>query len=352
VNEETPLWPGKGQPTREGTTYVQWGPDEPCDFAYTDGGVLQNQPLGIAKNLVDMAIQERLHDAKKLPAAELADKAVRESYQDADNRLYMFISPNAVKSSSVSLEADRISLGQMVPAILHTYLRQSTFHDWIMAERANQKVRLLDERAKELAAALNAGELKAGTLQAASAELNDLLLRGDVAGPLRRLQSQYAKLYNSVLAGSGEPAAKAFISALATLEAAARLSDTDKMKIVAVLADGKKELAGSGISSFVGFFSRKFREHDYLVGRVKAREYLQRKDVLNILSINLPAIQEYWKQKPLADPTKMLTVPLDWWTMLRPGIGWLLWLVLIRIWKPGIAIVVLIVAIVAAYHYL
>jgi hypothetical protein len=124
------------------------------------------------------------------------------------------------------------------------------------------------------------------------------------------------------------------------------------MKIVAVLADGKKELAGSGISSFVGFFSRKFREHDYLVGRVKAREYLQRKDVLNILSINLPAIQEYWKQKPLADPTKMLTVPLDWWTMLRPGIGWLLWLVLIRIWKPGIAIVVLIVAIVAAYHYL
>jgi predicted acylesterase/phospholipase RssA len=352
VNQETPLWPGKGRPTKEGTTYVQWGPDEPCDFAYTDGGVLQNQPLGIAKDLVNMAVQERLHRAQKLPAAELADKAVRESYQDADNRLYMFISPNAVKSSSVTLVADKISLGQMVPAILHTYLRQSTFHDWIMAERANQKVRLLDERAKELAAALNAGELKAGTLQAASAELNDLLLRGDVAGPLRRLQSQYAKLYNSVLAGSGEPAAKAFISALATLEAAARLSDTDKMKIVAVLADGKKELAGSGISSFVGFFSRKFREHDYLVGRVKAREYLQRKDVLNILSINLPAIQEYWKQKPLADPTKMLTVPLDWWTMLRPGIGWLLWLVLIRIWKPGIAIVVLIVAIVAAYHYL
>ena len=352
VNQETPLWPGKGRPTREGTTYVQWGPHEPCDFAYTDGGVLQNQPLGIAKDLVDMAVQERLQSGEKLPAAAGAERAIRETYQDADNRLYMFISPHAVKSSSVTLKADRISLGEMVPAIVQTYLRQSTFHDWIMAERANQKVRLLDERAKELAAALNAGALDAGRLQAASADLNDLLLRGNVTGPLSRLQNQYAKLYDSLIAGSGEPAAKAFVSALATLEAAARLSDTDKMKIVAVLADGKKELAGSGISSFVGFFSRKFREHDYLVGRVKARQYLQRQDVLNILNINLPALQEHWKAMPLADPIEMLTVPLGWWTMLRPGIGWLLWLVLIRVWKLGLAVVVLVVAIIAAYHYL
>ena len=51
VNRETPLYPGPIHATTEGMTYVQWGPNEPCAFAYADGGALQNQPLGIAKGL-------------------------------------------------------------------------------------------------------------------------------------------------------------------------------------------------------------------------------------------------------------------------------------------------------------
>jgi hypothetical protein len=189
VNEQTPLWPGKNQPTVEGTTYVQWGPKEPSDFAYSDGGVLQNQPLGIAKNLVDMAVQERVENAKQLPNADLLMQTL---HRDADDRLYVFISPNPVKSSSVALRAADISLSQMLPDIVRTYLRQATFHDWIMAERVNQKIRLLDERAKELAAALNAGVLDVDKLSAASGELNNLLLRGNRDEPLPRLTNQYS----------------------------------------------------------------------------------------------------------------------------------------------------------------
>ena len=55
------------------------------------------------------------------------------------------------------------------------------------------------------------------------------------------------------------------------------------MKIIAVIADEKKDLMGSGLAAFVGFFNRKFREHDYWMGRVKARKYLLRPDVTGIL---------------------------------------------------------------------
>jgi hypothetical protein len=77
----------------------------------------------------------------------------------------------------------------------------------------------------------------------------------------------------------GPDAAQSFVSALATLEAAAYLESRDKMKIVAVTADPQTELAGSGPSSFVGFFRESFREHDYWMGRVKTRDYLIRADV-------------------------------------------------------------------------
>ena len=41
-------------------------------FAYTDGGVLQNQPLGMAKNLVDL----------------------NHHHQHQENRFYLFVSPS------------------------------------------------------------------------------------------------------------------------------------------------------------------------------------------------------------------------------------------------------------------
>ena len=117
-----------------------------------------------------------------------------------------------------------------------------------------------------------------------------------------------------------EPLAEMFIRGIATLEAAAQLHDSDKMRIVAVLADGRKELAGSGLSAFVGFFSRKFREHDYLVGRVKARAYLQRTDVTKLLNLNTAVVKKLWDANPLGKPEAIVKVPLSLFGMC--GRGW------------------------------
>lgn len=88
------------------------------------------------------------------------------------------------------------------------------------------------------------------------------------------LWEQYGTEYTNVLHAKGPDAANAFVSAIATLEAAARLENRDKMKIVAVTADEKNELAGTGLAAFVGFFKKSFREHDYWMGRVRTRKYL------------------------------------------------------------------------------
>ena len=105
------------------------------------------------------------------------------------------------------------------------------------------------------------------------------------------------------------------------------------MKIVAVMADDRTELAGSGISAFVGFFSRKFREHDYWVGRVKTRKYLLRADVKRILGVTKWPMEDDWKANPLKNPTDIAKLPMPLWEALRPGLGWIGWIVWIRIWR-------------------
>jgi hypothetical protein len=288
----------------QGETYVDWiYRKSPAHFAHSDGGILQNQPLGIAKNLVDMAVanRERVNP--------------QDAYGDSANRLYIFVSPHAVKSSSDQLTASKITILDEVKHLLRVYKRQSTFHDWITAEALNQRVRVLDERAGQLADIIAQGLIDIQTLGKASADLNAMLMPNQEHDRVKRLREQYSKKYDLVVASAGENAGDVFLSAVATLEAAAHLEDRDKMKIVAVIADEQRELAGAGLSAFVGFFKKSYREHDYWVGRVKARAYLQRTDVKKILGVASWPDEAAW-QTPLPNPTN-IALPLRTLQVLR-----------------------------------
>lgn len=290
----------------QGQTYVQWVGPSPNEFAYSDGGVLQNQPLGIAKNLVDASVADR--EARLGPAARC----------DSDDRLYVFIAPHSVKSSARDLRAGEITIWDELKQLIHVYLRQATFHDWINAESINQEIRTLDERARELGDLIAVGELDAVSLRKASSDLNRFLMPNQEKARLDRLRAQYQAEYKKVVDAAGSDSAEAFISALATLEAAAHLENRDKMKIVAVIADEKKELAGSGLAAFVGFFKKSFRQHDYWVGRVKTRAYLQRFDVKRILGVTKWSEEDLW-QTPLANPSGV-TLPLSNFQIARAAI--------------------------------
>jgi hypothetical protein len=144
----------------EGKTYVKWRGKAPDKFAYSDGGVLQNQPLGIAKDLVDATVEDRL--ARLGPSA----------FRDAHDRLYVFVAPHSVKSSAESLYAPKITIGDELRQLVNVYVRQAMFHDWIVAEDVNQKIRSLDERAAQLAKVMAARSLDVDSLLKASSELN------------------------------------------------------------------------------------------------------------------------------------------------------------------------------------
>jgi hypothetical protein len=201
-----------------------------------------------------------------------------------------------------------------------------------MAERTNRDIRLLDQRAEQLAKALEKGEFQDVECFLRSADnLDKLMLKDSKETTLARLRHQYHQLY-ARLEGldNGPLLAQAFLSGIAALEAAAQLHDRDAKNIIAVLANGPKDLAGSGIFAFVGFFSERFREHDYWVGRTKAQDYLSRRDVCTLLGIDQNAMRKYLSEHPIKDFEPALSVPLNWTTTLRSGVRWLLHGLLIR----------------------
>lgn len=317
---DTPRLPAKPNVPQAGVCYLDWrGRRDIMTYCHCDGGVLQNQPLGIAKNLVDQA------------TAALSGSGV---FHDSSDRLYVFVSPHSVRSTAEDLNARKLSIWEEAKHLVNVYFRQATFHDWITAEEVNRKITVLDERASQLAEVIKQGFVNVPELAKAASDLNSLLMPTDENDRLARLRIQYGTQYQDIFAVSGRPAADAYIAALATLEAAAHLQNRDKMKIVAVIAS-EKELAGAGLAAFIGFFRKRFRQHDYWVGRRKTREYLQREDVRKILEIDeWPALVKL--QAALPNPSGIET-PVGALSILTaaiiPGfiflaIRWFTWLVL------------------------
>lgn len=319
VEEYGTQLPATVMPKDEGKTFVDWGKlPSPRPFAHSDGGVLQNQPLGIAKDLVDQAVQARA----------VRNVEGEHPHRDSEDRLYVFVAPHSVKSSAEQLTAGEISILDEIKVLFSVYTRQAMFHDWITAEGVNQKIRLLDERAIQLADEMMAGNITVATLQSAAEQLNVLLMGNGREARLKRLTDQYRVKYTEVEEKCGADAANAFIEGIATLEEAAQLNDNDKMKIIAVIANAKTELMGGGLASFVGFFNRKFREHDYWMGRKKAREYLLRPDVTKILGVTHWA-NDAELNAELEDPTGLKPPPSKW-QLIRSGFWPAIILVAIR----------------------
>lgn len=230
-------------------------------FTYTDGGTFQNEPLGLAKNLVD-EIDEHL---------------------DTENRFYLFVAPSA-KSGTANTTFNAGNANYMSEAlrIASAVFEQGRFRDWITAEGFNEKIALFNARATGLMNKLLDGTLKAAVLQPASEGLLEALFAGQPAEAMddarARLKVQFADEC-AKLDGKFPPAAPAmsvanvFIDSLLTLETAADLGDRDEMVIYGITADDT-ELASSEVFAFAGFFDRRYRDHDYEVGRKKAQAFL------------------------------------------------------------------------------
>jgi hypothetical protein len=236
---------------------------DPQTFTYSDGGILQNQPLGIAKNMVDEI----------------------DGHDNQETRFYLFVSPNAKDAEANDnfheRNADYLHLVQRLVGVV---IGQSEFQDWITAEGVNRKIQLLDERADGLKNAILAGEIDVPSLAKTADSLLALFFPQGVHTPpgavgpetLAAAQARIARQYSTEMAALGAApgqSAEAFRDAVLAFEAAAGLGARDHMEIYGVTAKDT-ELAGAGLSAFLGFFDQSFRDHDYDVGRSHARDFL------------------------------------------------------------------------------
>jgi len=244
-------------------------PADPYTFTYTDGGVLQNQPLGMAKNLVDE----------------------NDRHLENDRRFYLFVSPSPMEGrQDLTLHQKNADLIKVAKRLADVYMTQSTFRDWIKAQEINTQIEILDLRAKGLALALLAGEIDAGTLAVASQQVLTLLYLTDPGVETQeqaelRLAHQYAEeivllaVPDNPDAPDGSVAVKvnAFLHAILALEKTADLGERDRMQIYGIVT-GDGNLAGAGVFAFVGFFDQAFRDHDYDWGRTVAQKLLANPD--------------------------------------------------------------------------
>ena len=147
---------------------------------------------------------------------------------------------------------------------------------WVMVEKINQQIDLLDKRADELLiifkSTANPGFLT--SLENVAKGLLPILFPGinsinDIEAERSRLKVEFATEYNSLPADTGD----IYIDTILVLETAASLGHRDKMKILGITASDS-ELSGADLFSFGGFFDFKYRKHDYDVGRKKAQDFL------------------------------------------------------------------------------
>jgi hypothetical protein len=177
-------------------------------------------------------------------------------------------------------DADMIAVGKR---LLDVYTAQATFRDWIQADTINDQIDILDQRAAGLAQALQQGQINPAILTQASEQILSILYATQSGGEsqeaaMARLADQYAYEVGSAgaatgLGGASSEKANSFLLAILALEKTAGLGERDRMQIYGIVTEGGK-LAGAGVFAFLGFFDRRYRDHDYDWGRTVAQQLL------------------------------------------------------------------------------
>lgn len=249
-------------------------------FTYTDGGVFQNEPLGLAKELVDAT----------------------DKHTNTESRFYLFIAPHVKSSTSHSdFNQSNANLKTTARQLFNAVYGQAEFQDWIQAEQVNEQIYLFNQRAAQLKDVLMRKKIESGVLQESAGALLPLLFAGrqntaeTIDQGRQRLRQQFHQEYDD-LKSSNPIDADVWIDAVLTLETAANLGDRDEMVIYGITASAK-ELAGAQLEAFVGFFDQKYRDHDYDVGRLKARNFLSNSRGFLGTEGNLPII--HYDPKPI-----------------------------------------------------
>lgn len=233
-------------------------PNTGMRFAYTDGGLFQNEPIGLAKNLVDLI-----------------------DHHQNDNRFFLFIAPGLRDMADLPINAARARLLDTGKALVNAIFNQARYRDLEHIEEMNKRIDLFDYQAKKLQEDLRESKILIESLVSGVTAILSLIFpraqnqtkSGEQIENENRLRIQFSKEYQE-LSDISATKADHWIEAVLLLETVAGLGPRDKM-IVYAITDNSSDLAGGDFFAFSGFFDESFREHDYCQGRRSARKFFQ-----------------------------------------------------------------------------
>jgi len=250
------------------------GPEVP--MWYVDGGVFDNEPVGLAKDLVEENPSHQQFDYRYI----LIDPYLAENRVGVNDEVF----------------SEPSSLTRVLATLAAAVHGQSNAKDWIRANKVNWRLaeqrRFVIERLRpliELAMADQEGiaaQVASGLEDQARSiahfkrgvnrpfpPLNDEV-ESYLRANLQRIEDD--PRYAEALEGLGDKAREAMLSMIFIVECAAGLRDKEPMPLYLIAPQGDEPypLAGDFLFNFGGFFREEWREHDFLCGRRDARAVL------------------------------------------------------------------------------
>jgi len=312
-------------------------------FTYVDGGMFNNEPVGLAREMVGQL--------------EVEDPAII-----GDRRYYVLIDPYVAPAAPEVDLPDPLGARLVLDRLVSAVLGESSKRDWIRALRTNSRLEWQDGLIAALAEVVAAipssdGAAIAGRLGVVAAKIGAVKGEYDHAGVLaqpeaarRHLEANIGRLGPMLSAGStaldrirDDPAkTDLFLTLAYVLENVAGLRKKVEMKLH-LIAPAHGSLAGDFLGNFGGFFDERWREHDWRRGRADARvvieqltkecpslayvpaaeaAYVPAGDFSHVGPGDIPADAPPILRRRLADQLYRLILPGRAWFLTR----WLAWL--------------------------
>jgi hypothetical protein len=236
----------------------------PHAFACIDGGMFDNQPLGLAINF----------------AAE-ADGG-----QVDPERLFLLVHPNISHSAhddktgaGVGYLSDALGLGDQIKRLLQMLMTENAVSDWVRAQRVNELVTWRDGFVRQITDIIaatkvadaprlvtNLTSIAMGIARRRAPDRPDAYLAAYRERIADREGAFYARL------GGPQPAEtlgqQVFVLLLFVLDHLSELQDKQAVWLEVIGHDEALPLAGAGVNGFAGFFLEEWRAYDYRRGRL------------------------------------------------------------------------------------
>ena len=238
----------------------------PHALACIDGGMFDNEPLGLAINLASEA----------------------DGGQIDPDRLFLLVHPNITKSAhddqtgaGVGYLSGTLGLGDQIKRLLGMLMTENAVSDWVRAQKVNELVTWREGFVRELTRIVSVTKVAdaAGLVANLTSLARSIATRRAPGDPDAYLAATRARIaaredaYYASLGGPGPadtPAQQVFLLLLFILDHLSDLQDKEAVWLEVIGHDEALPLAGAGVNGFAGFFQEDWRAYDYRRGRLDA----------------------------------------------------------------------------------